>query len=194
MKAFFVAIVIVILCVTSGCYRQIERSLYAGQQISSKDEGNRTEEPTDRKKQRMWKKGYVYVTKVIDGDTFWVDDGSKAIKVRFIGIDAPETRNTGHKKKGHFGVEAKEYVTRLTKFQWVRLQLDIQEKDQYQRLLAYVYLQDGTFLNAHLIESGYAVLDTHPPNVKYADLFSELQHRAKQEKLGLWNSFVIKSN
>jgi len=132
------------------------------------------------------KKGYVYVTKVVDGDTFWVKEGTAEIKVRFIGIDAPETRNTGHKKKGYFGLASKEYVTALTEHQWVRLELDVQKKDRYQRLLAYVYLTDGTFLNAHLVAHGYAVADTHPPNVKYADLFAALQQQARQEKRGLW--------
>lgn len=128
----------------------------------------------------------VLVTKVIDGDTFWINDGEKEVKVRFIGIDAPETRNTGRKKKGYYGVEAKTYVIELTENQWVRLEYDVRKKDQYQRLLAYVYREDGTFLNAHLVENGYAVVDTHPPNVKYVDLFIELQRMARQEKRGLW--------
>lgn len=136
--------------------------------------------------QHKRKKGHVYVTKVIDGDTFWVADGVDKIKVRFIGIDAPETRNSGRKKKGHFGEEAKAYVTKAALHKWVRLELDVKEKDQYQRLLAYIYLEDGTFLNAHLIANGYAVLDTYPPNVKYVDLFTDLQQKARDHKRGLW--------
>lgn len=58
--------------------------------------------------------GKVYVTKVVDGDTFWVKNGDQELKVRFIGIDAPETRNAGRKKIGYFGKEAKDYVTALT--------------------------------------------------------------------------------
>ncbi|WP_262497341.1 thermonuclease family protein [Parapedobacter koreensis] len=103
-----------------------------------------------------------------------------------MGIDAPETRNTGRKKKGAFGEAAKAYVTQLTLHKRVQLELDVQESDRYQRLLAYVYLEDGTFLNAHLVANGYAILDTHPPNVKYVDLFADLQQQARQEKLGLW--------
>lgn len=142
-------------------------------------------EVTEHKK---WGQGLVQVTKVIDGDTFWINDGSKDIKVRFIGIDAPESRNTGRKKIGYYGAEAKEYVTSLTENKWVRLEVDVRELDRYQRLLAYVYLEDGTFLNAHLVAHGYAVVDTHPPNVKYADVFVELQKEAREEGRGLWGN------
>ncbi|MFB2119797.1 thermonuclease family protein [Parapedobacter sp. 2B3] len=141
---------------------------------------------TTREKRQKFKQGFVYVTKVVDGDTFWVEDGEKEVKVRFIGIDAPEARNAGKKKKGYFGKEASAYVKALTKYRWVRLETDIQERDRYKRFLAYVYLEDGTFLNAHLVENGYAVVDTHPPNVKYVDLFVKLQRDAKMGGLGLW--------
>src|SRR5690606_27270778 len=104
-------------------------------------------QPTEHKKRRKFSQGLVYVTKVVDGDTFWVDDGEKEVKVRFTGIDAPETRNTGRKKKGYFGEEARDYVKALTEYQWVRLETDVQERDSFKRLLAYVYLEDGTFLN-----------------------------------------------
>ncbi|SKB96024.1 micrococcal nuclease [Parapedobacter luteus] len=143
-------------------------------------------EPAGQKQISAPKEKYVYVTKVIDGDTFWVRDGADEVKVRFIGIDAPETRNAGRKKKGHFGEEAKAYVTKLTLHKRVRLELDVQEKDRYQRLLAYVYLEDGTFLNAHLVAQGYAVMATYPPNIKYVDLFADLQQQARQAERGLW--------
>ncbi len=146
-----------------------------------------TSEPTKREKQRQWKNGHVYVTKVIDGDTFWVDNGIEEFKVRFIGIDAPETRNVGRKKKGYFAAEAKDYVSKLTLHKWVRLELDVQEKDPYQRLLAYVFLTDGTFLNGSLVAGGYAVVDTYPPNVKYVDLLTDLQQQAREEQLGIWS-------
>src|SRR5690606_32520023 len=130
--------------------------------------------------------GKVYVTKVVDGDTFWVKNGDQELKVRFIGIDAPETRNAGRKKIGYFGKEAKDYVTALTLQKWVRLEFDVGKKDRYQRLLAYVYLEDGTFLNAHLVARGYAIVDTHPPNIKYVELFTALQRQAREQQLGLW--------
>src|SRR5690554_6339801 len=58
------------------------------------------------------KKDFLTVTKVVDGDTFWVDDGSeKGIKIRLIGVDAPESRNVFKKKKGYYGKESKNYLS-----------------------------------------------------------------------------------
>ena len=132
-----------------------------------------------------WQQKEVYVTKVIDGDTFWVNNGSEKFKVRFIGIDAPETRSSRGKLKGPYAKEAKEYVRQLTENKWVKLEFDVQKKDRYHRLLAYIYLQDGTFLNADLVKSGFAVVDTYPPNVKHTNLFVKLQHEAREENRGL---------
>jgi len=133
-----------------------------------------------------WQQKEVYVTKVIDGDTFWVNNGSEKFKVRFIGIDAPETRNSRGKLKGSYAKEAKEYVQQLTENKWVKLELDVQKKDRYNRLLAYIYLLDGTFLNADLVKDGFAVVDTYPPNVKHTALFVKLQHEARESKKGVW--------
>jgi len=115
-----------------------------------------------------------------------VDNGTESFKVRFIGIDAPETRNSRWKKKGYYASESKKFVQTQTEHQWVRLEFDIQSMDRYKRMLAYVYLEDGTFLNASLVEQGYAVVDTYPPNVKYVELFIGLQKQARETKQGLW--------
>ena len=56
----------------------------------------------------------------------------------------------------------------------------------YGRTLAYVYLEDGTFLNAELVKQGYAMVMTVPPNVKYAHLFVKLQQEARENNRGLW--------
>lgn len=142
--------------------------------------------PSRAEKERRWKEGFGYVTKVIDGDTFWIDNGSGSFKVRFIGVDAPETRNSRWKEKGYYAQEAKEYVRTKTEHRWVRLEFDVQSADRYKRRLAYIYLEDGTFLNAALVAQGYAVVDTYPPNVKYVELFTELQKQARESKRGLW--------
>ncbi len=143
-------------------------------------------EPSRAEKEKRWKEGFAYVTKVIDGDTFWVDNGTESFKVRFIGIDAPETRNSRWKKKGYYASESKKFVQTQTEHQWVRLEFDVQSMDRYKRMLAYVYLEDGTFLNASLVEQGYAVVDTYPPNVKYVEQFVDLQKQARKTKQGLW--------
>jgi micrococcal nuclease len=133
--------------------------------------------------------GYYSVIKVVDGDTFWVDDGSpKGMKIRVIGVDAPESRNAFKKVVGYFGKEAKHYMTSLIGGKYVRLEYDVDRLDQYQRTLAYVYLEDGTFINAELVKNGYAMVMTVPPNVKYADEFLRLQQEARENNRGLWKA------
>ncbi|MFA5005554.1 MAG: thermonuclease family protein, partial [Candidatus Omnitrophota bacterium] len=68
----------------------------------------------------------------------------------------------------------------------VKLEFDIERRDRYGRLLAYAYLEDGTFVNAEIIRQGYASLMTYPPNVKYADMFLKLYQEARVNKRGLW--------
>ncbi len=68
----------------------------------------------------------------------------------------------------------------------VRLEFDVEQRDRYGRLLAYVYLEDGTFVNAWLVENGYAMVITVPPNVKYQELFLKLQREARETRRGLW--------
>lgn len=133
------------------------------------------------------KDGYLNVTKIVDGDTFWVDNGTeKGLKIRLIGIDAPETRRTGKKEVGYYGKEATAYLTQLIAGKSVKLEYDVTKKDRYKRTLAYVYLQDGTFINAALVKNGYAVVMTVPPNVKYAEEFVKLQQEARENNRGLW--------
>lgn len=130
---------------------------------------------------------YYKVTRIIDGDTFVVDDGTKkGIKIRLIGIDAPETRNTGKKQKGYYGIEAKQFLSSLIENKNILLEYDIEKLDRYKRTLAYAYLEDGTFVNAELVKQGYAQIATFPPNVKYAGLFLELQKEARDNNRGLW--------
>lgn len=127
------------------------------------------------------------VTRVVDGDTFWADDGSgNEMKVRLTGIDAPEPRNSGKKLKGYFGSESSSYLTRLIGGQEVRFEYDVSRLDRYGRTLAYVYLRDGTFVNAELVKNGYATVMTIPPNVRHADEFVKLAEKARKQKRGLW--------
>jgi micrococcal nuclease len=130
---------------------------------------------------------WVEVSKFVDGDTFWITNTKgQQEKIRLIGVDAPESRRSGRKEIGYYGKEASAYVERMLDGKKIRLEYDVGKYDRYKRTLAYVYLQDGTFLNAHLVENGYAMVMTVPPNVKYADLFVRLQKEARKKKKGLW--------
>ena len=132
-------------------------------------------------------KDYFFVKKVVDGDTFWVENGTeKGLKIRLIGVDAPESRKTGKKEIGYFGKEAKEYLTSLISDKKVKLICDVDSLDRYGRTLAYAYLENGLFINADLVKNGYAVVMTFPPNVKFVDLFVKLQQEARDKKRGLW--------
>ena len=128
----------------------------------------------------------VQVVRVIDGDTVQICCiAGKREKVRYIGINTPETK---HPQKGveRYGEEAAKANWMLVVGKTVRLEFDVQQRDRYGRLLAYVFLKDGTFVNAWLVENGYAVVMTIPPNVKHQELFLRLQREAREEGRGLW--------
>ena len=128
----------------------------------------------------------IKVSRVIDGDTIELSNGQL---VRYIGIDTPETRkfidNKWVNTANPFGEAAKEFNRRLVEGKTVRLEFDLQKKDKYNRLLAYCFT-DTEFVNARLLEEGYGLLYTLPPNVKYVDLFVKLQKEARQNNKGLW--------
>ncbi len=131
---------------------------------------------------------FFLVTKVIDGDTFYcVDNENVEYKIRLIGIDTPELRNYGKRKKGYYAIEAKEYLSNLIDNKIIKLEFDVDKYDQYNRLLAYVYLEDNTFINAELVKNGFARIMTIQPNSKYSDIFYQLQLEARDKKIGIWN-------
>ena len=128
----------------------------------------------------------VQVVRVIEGDTIQVCCVFRdRVKVRYIGINTPETH---HPARGvePYGKEASEANRRLVDGKTVRLEFDVQQLDKYGRTLAYVYLKDGTFVNAWLVENGYAMVMTVPPNVKHQELFLKIQREAREERRGLW--------
>jgi len=96
----------------------------------------------------------------------------------------PETKHPS-KPVEYYGREADSANGSLVEGKEVRLEFDVQERDQYGRLLAYVFVGD-IFVNAWLVENGYAQVMTIPPNVRYAERFLELQQKAREEGKGLW--------
>jgi len=137
----------------------------------------------------------ILVTRVVDGDTLVLENNER---VRLIGIDTPEIHESNKLERDvqrsgqdaatikSLGRRAYEFTKKLVEGKKVRLEFDVERYDKYKRILAYVYLEDGTFVNAKIIEEGYASLMTYPPNVKYADLFSKLYRQARENQRGLW--------
>jgi len=84
------------------------------------------------------------------------------------------------------GKRAYEFTKKLVEGKRVSLEFDVERYDKYKRLLAYVYLKDGTFVNAEIVKQGYASLMTIPPNAKYSNLLLKLYQEARANKRGLW--------
>jgi micrococcal nuclease len=137
----------------------------------------------------------ILVTRAVDGDTLVLENNER---VRLIGIDTPEMHesdklNRDAQRSGqdveaikHLGRQSYEFTKKLVEGKRVRLEFDVERYDKYKRILAYVYLEDQTFVNAKIVQEGYASLMTYPPNVKYADLFLKLYQEARQNQRGLW--------
>ncbi|MDD4802237.1 MAG: thermonuclease family protein [Syntrophomonas sp.] len=124
------------------------------------------------------------VSRVIDGDTIVVVINNTTEKVRLIGVDTPETV---HPTIGgeFYGQQASDYTKSKLSNQSVGLELDVEERDRYGRMLAYVWLGDQMF-NEVLLREGYAQLATFPPNVKYVERFTAVQKEARQQQRGFW--------
>jgi len=124
---------------------------------------------------------YRKVTRVVDGDTIVLDGNER---VRLIGVDTPETKHP-QKPVEYFGKEATAFTKRMVDGRKVRLEYDWQKQDRYGRTLAYVYLEDGTFLNAEIIKQGYGFAYTKFP-FKYLDEFRQYEREARESGRGLW--------
>jgi len=121
----------------------------------------------------------VLVTGVIDGDTIEIEGG---YHVRYIGIDAPE-------KDEPYYWEALQANRNLVEGKKVRLEKDVEDKDKYGRLLRYVWV-DNTMVNAELVRLGYAYSYSYPPNLKYQTYLLQMEKEAREQKRGLWGSYL----
>jgi micrococcal nuclease len=123
-----------------------------------------------------------YVERVVDGDTLLLDDGAR---VRLLGVDTPETKHPDRPVEP-FGPEAAEFTRSHVERRHVTLEFDRERRDQYRRVLAYVYLGDW-FLNEELIRAGYSRAETRFPyrqSMKRRFLAAEKQ--ARTARRGIW--------
>jgi len=127
------------------------------------------------------------VIRVVDGDTLEVEFNGKTEKVRLIGVDTPESVHPDVSKNVPEGKTASEFTKSKLEGKEIELEFDVQERDQYGRLLAYVWY-NGEMFNKVLLQEGYARVATYPPNVKYVDEFTEIQKVARENNKGFWNN------
>jgi endonuclease YncB( thermonuclease family) len=125
----------------------------------------------------------VEVNRAIDGDTLELSTGEK---VHLIGVDTPETKDP-RKPVQYFGKEATAFTQGTVGGKRVRLEYDQQRQDKYGRTLAYVYLENGTFVNAEIIRQGYGFVYTRFP-FKFSEQFRQLEREARDAKQGLWGA------
>lgn len=182
-KTVFLIFILVFLTVFSGCEQAARKSFRARHKKAAPAE--------------FAQKDYdsILVTRAVDGDTLVLANGQR---LRLIGIDTPEMHESNKLRRDSermrqdvevikaLGRRSYQFTKELVEGKKVKLEFDIERRDKYGRLLAYAYLEDGTFVNAEIIRQGYASLMTYPPNVKYADLFLKLYQEARVNKRGLW--------
>lgn len=129
--------------------------------------------------------GYTWhtVKHVYDGDTIKLSSG---LKVRLAGINTPEIE-TRYQTQERGGKEAKIALTRWLEGQQVRMEMDVEKKDKYGRTLAHLFTRDQQHLNLELVKKGLAIVNLHPPNLRYQQKLLKAQQEAELEQLGLWN-------
>ena len=125
---------------------------------------------------------------VNDGDTIVLDNGNR---VRYIGINAPEIDHENQKAEP-FGYEARSFNKKLVSSHKIRLEFDRERYDQYDRLLAYVFLPDGTFVNAQLVQNGFAYYLYRSANIKYQSILLKTQQKAMKSQKGIWYNWRVK--
>lgn len=125
-------------------------------------------------------RGECTVNRVIDGDT--VDCAEAPVNSRLLLIDTPELA------QGEYGRLAREALLELVPIGTVlRVEYDLDPRDQYGRDLVYLYLEDGRMVNEEMVRLGYAVVVTYPPNVRHVDRIRAAQEDARRAKRGLWS-------
>ena len=132
-----------------------------------------------------------------DGDTIWVKIDGKKEKVRFVGVNTPEVAKDGNPAE-FMAEEAKEFTEKNLKNKDIYLEKDISDRDKYDRLLRYIWLEkplsnpelsdiENKTLNGILVKEGYAYANYYKPDIKYHDYLKDLEKSAKNNKKGIWS-------
>ena len=133
--------------------------------------------------------GPYEVVRVIDGDTAIINIDGTETKVRFIGVDTPESVNPDESKNTPEGKIASDYTKSLLSGKSVYLEYDVETTDDYGRTLAYIYMSDKeTMVQKELLKAGLATTMTIQPNSKYANQFYAIQVEARENQKGFWET------
>jgi len=127
---------------------------------------------------------WVQVGRIYDGDTFQTRSGER---IRLLGINTPEVAHASSPAQT-MGKEATEALRKLISGKVVRLDFDEQRRDVYERTLAQVYLRNGDWVNAKMVELGMAHVYTFTPNLRWAGELIALEQQARRNKRGIWNT------
>ncbi|HEX2032158.1 MAG TPA: thermonuclease family protein [Actinomycetota bacterium] len=132
----------------------------------------------------------VPVLRVVDGDTLHVLRRGRDETIRLIGIDTPEVDWYGGRAEC-FGAVAGRFLTGLLQGERVRLEFDEERIDPYGRTLAYLYLEDGRFLNLLLVRRGFATVTIYEPNDRHEDRLRAAEEAARSSEAGLWSACPV---
>jgi micrococcal nuclease len=128
------------------------------------------------------------VTRVVDGDTIDVELEGETVRIRYIGMDTPETVDPGSPVEC-YGPQAGERNQALVEGRIVELEKDVSETDRFGRILRYVYV-DGLMVNEELVLGGFANVATFPPDVTYQERFAAAETQAREARRGLWGGCI----
>ena len=141
----------------------------------------------------------VKFVRTVDGDTIIVEDAvGEQKRVRMIGIDTPESVAAEEERNNEYGVMASDYTKELlSNTDMLYLEYDVDDDDQYDRILAYVWLEDvsntfneenieNSMVNAIIVKNGYGVAKRYEPTVAHDDSLQALTKEARDNETGLW--------
>lgn len=188
MRKLIVAFCMVIFLILGGCAAGEQQEDVSKQPLESTEKTGEPEKASSVSSRETETNNRLTgtVVYVVDGDTFDVKlRNGKEERVRMTLVDTPETK---HPRLGvqPFGPEASAFTKKLLTGEDVSLEMDVQERDRYGRVLAYVWL-NGKLVNEQLIAKGLARLAIFPPNTKYVDRFEGVQQKAREQRLGIWS-------
>ena len=190
--ALFISSFIVVMLIPTAPVKSEEHQIPLNETEENKNSNEIVAEQTSNqetyKTEKAGAKLYT-VTRTIDGDTIEVLIDGNTEKIRLIGIDTPESVHPDQSKNVPEGKIASEFTKSKLEGKQVALELDVEERDRYGRLLAYVWI-DNVMFNKMLLSEGLAQVSTYPPNVKYTNDFLALEKQARENSVGLWSQQV----